>query len=134
MVRMSWKQLNEIAGVIQKLANDPKVDQVASYRAARVFAIGHREVGKITEAQNTLFKKFHKVDEKGEPVLDDKKQPIWASAESAQQCHDELEKMMTDTTVEIKINKFEYAHLSKCLTGAELMAIEEFVNGIPEIA
>lgn len=131
MINISWSKLNEIASVISRLSADPKADPVASYRAARVFAVGKREVGKIQEAQEVIFKKYQEQD--GDKTkLDDKGEPIWNAPDAAENCYKEVKALMDDTKVDIKINKFEYAHI-KHLTGQELMVIEEFVDGIPDV-
>ena len=131
MVTLTWARINEIADVIGRLSKDGKADPKASYRAARIFATGKQQVKLMQEKQAEVFAKYQSKTEDGKPEFDAQGQMVWNSPTAAEECYKEIQEMMEKTSVDVKIHRFEYQQI-KHLPGADIVAIEDLVDGLPE--
>ena len=134
MIVLSWARLNAVAESLTRLSVDKQAGSKAQYRAARIVAIGKQEIKKIQAMQMDTYRKYQKLDEKLNPVFDPQTgNPVFTEGvDGAKKCWEEVADKMENTLAEIHVQKFDWQDV-KHLTGADLVAIEDLINGgVPE--
>lgn len=136
MLTLTWSKLNEpqFVNAVVKLANNRQLDNVTAYRVGRICTTADRAMKTCREKEMELKKKFFKVDDKGNFVVDEATKQLVGLTEKAEEEYDAaFNSMMEANTVTVKVHKLDFSKLNG-LTGLELTAIEEIVDSIPEVA
>lgn len=131
MLKLSWASVNEMANTINAVANDPKVDKVTSYRCGRIMGALKSNQNKMLEARMKVWERFADRDEQLNPKKDERGNFIF-SGEKQKECFVAVEELFKSNFIEVKVYKLKYEDLKEHLTGADLFAIEEIVEGLPE--
>lgn len=134
MLTVTWSQLNKpsVAGALMTLANSNKVDRTTAYRAARIVEKANREMEKAREYEEKLVAQYAKKDDKGQIIKNENGQAEM-DEESQKKLNAEFEKYCAEQKVEIKVHKLDFTKLDG-LTGTQLLALSDFVEGVPEVA
>lgn len=135
MLKLTAKKMNDrgFIGAIMTLNNDPKLDKQTAYRVGRIFDMGQRELAKIHETEMELRKELAEKDEKGEIVMLD----MGHEGKRAKVAEDKLEEyekrmdQILEKEINIKVHKLDF-NMLQGLTGAQLVAIEEILDNVPD--
>lgn len=134
MLNISWEKLNQIGPVVHILAGSPKVDKIASYRAARILNTLRQVMPKIADAREAVWKKYCDKDEKFDCKIDEDGNYMFSDKEAAKKCADECQALFESNFVEIRCEKLPFDGVKGQLTGNEIIAIEDILDGVPDVA
>ncbi len=134
MLNISWANANKIGPVVQVLAQSPKCDKTAAYRAGRIFDAIRREQAKVAKAADEIWRKYCDKDEKLDCKRDPKGNYLFTNKENAEKCQAEVKAKFEETFISIKAHKLDFKAVQPELTGEEIIAIEEILDGVPDVA
>lgn len=126
-----------MANVINVLAHDGKVDPVVSYRAARIMSTLKSKGKEMHSAREAIWLQFCDYEGEGDekkPVRDENGQLKFSNEEKVKECMAAVDELFNKNTVEVKVHKLPFEGVKGHLPGGDIIAIEEILEGIPEIA
>lgn len=132
MLKLTWEQMNEptFVSAIVKLSQNRELEQKTAYRVGRIFAVARREMERLREVELKLRENYALRDGDGKPQTTNEGEFIVAP-ENMEKYDADFKKAVSEKSVEIKVHKIDFAAI-KGLSGQELVAIEEIVDGCPE--
>lgn len=131
MITLTWKEINDskFAQAIMKLAQNDKLDRVTAYRVGRIHEVALRESEKMGDAEEKLRKKYMKLDDKGEEILNEAGQPQFVDG-GAKKLAEEFNKLTEQKEVHIKVHKLDFNQLVG-VNALELNALTKLMDNVP---
>ncbi len=136
MLTFTWAELNRepLVKAMVKLNNCDKLDERTAYRIGRMVQLAGREMEKARQQEFDLAKKYAALNEAGEIIVNNG-MPQWKDEDASKAFSKELEQLLHDTKVSFKVHKLDFHALHNAgLTGAEMVALEPIIEGLPEVA
>lgn len=137
MIQLSWSAINQMANVINTLAHNGKVDRVVSYRAARIMNSLKSKAKDMHAAREAIWLKFCDYEGEGDakkPLRDENGQLKFSDESKVKECMAAVDELFNKELVEVPIYKLPFDGVKDHLPGGDIIAIEEILEGVPEIA
>lgn len=131
MLTLTWEKINSqdfVTGV-QKLNRCGQLDGKNAYRIGRIFHSCDKALRECSSKEREMRLKLCVVDEKGEPGE-------FKDEAAKKEFETGFKAMLATTKAEIKVHPIDFSAVAqvKGIAGTEMVAMEEIISGIPEVA
>lgn len=133
MISLTWAEINDgnFVQAIMALGRSKDLDAKNAYRVSRIIQTATKQMEKARDATEAIKKEFAFKNDKGEVSLDEKGQVVWNGPDGEKNYDAAVNKLFTETSIEIKVHKIDFAALRN-VTAIELMSLDKILQGQPE--